>query len=183
MEFLANVFTNFIFEKLLSRIKSNAALQGAINEINCLSDVRRCDSFRSKFFYRNISCFLSFWVICSRHFMVSTYSSRNSHLLGINNAKWYPLTLRNLLFAGNQEQVILSYQTQWHSRERMQEQNHKCKLALSLLKKREKTRLKRSLNKNVIVISVIAQRCEIFCIVLGRCTSKLHTPPKLTNGI
>jgi len=25
--------------------------------------------------------------ICSRHFMVCTYSSRNSHLLGINNAK------------------------------------------------------------------------------------------------
>ena len=65
----------------------------------------------------------------------------------------------------------------------MQEQNHKRKLTLSLPKKREKTRLKRSLNKNVIVISVIAQRCEILCTVLGRWTSKLHTPLKLTNRI
>ena len=68
-------------------------------------------------------------------------------------------------------------------RERIQEQNHKGKLTLSLPKKREKTRLKRSLNKNVIVISVIAQRCEILCTVLGRWTSKMHTPPKLTNRI
>ena len=67
-------------------------------------------------------------------------------------------------------------------RERMQEQNQKCKLTLST-QKREKTRPKRSLNKNVIVISVIAQRCEILCTVLGRWTSKLHTPLTLTNEI
>ena len=49
--------------------------------------------------------------------------------------------------------------------------------------RREETRFKRGLNKNVIVISVIAQRCEILYTVLGRWTSKLHTPLKLTNGI
>ena len=41
----------------------------------------------------------------------------------------------------------------------------------------------RTLNKNVIVTSVIAQRCEILCTVLGRWASKLYTPPKLTNEI
>jgi len=33
------------------------------------------------------------------------------HLLRINNAKWCSLTLRNLIIAVNQRQVILSYQT------------------------------------------------------------------------
>ena len=79
MDFLRNVFTNFIFEKLLSdeelvtrRViainnnlykQSNAVLKGALNEINCSSDMGSCDSFRSKFFARSISRFKSFSLI------------------------------------------------------------------------------------------------------------------------
>ena len=76
MEFLRIVFTNFVFEKIIShealvtgRVtaisnnlykQSNAPLYGAINEIYCSSDVGSCDSFRSKFFARGVSCFKSF---------------------------------------------------------------------------------------------------------------------------
>ena len=50
-------------------------------------------------------------------------------------------------------------------RERMQEQNQKCKLTLSLsTQKREKTRPKRSLNKNVIVISVMRNDVK-YCVL------------------
>jgi len=79
MEFLRNVFTDFIFEKFLShevlvtrRVtaignnlykQANAPLQGAINEISCSSDVGSCDSFRNNFFTRSVSCFKSFSLI------------------------------------------------------------------------------------------------------------------------
>jgi len=111
---------------------------------------------------------LSLWEICS--------------LLGINNAKWCSLTLRNLLLAGNQEQVILSYQTQWHSRESAEIES-KLQTHSLYPRKERRPNSKRTLNENVFVISVIAQRCEILCTVLGRWTSKLHTPLKLTNRI
>jgi len=54
IEFRRNVFTNFFFEKLSNDLyeQSNSTLWGAINEINCLSDVGSCDSFLSKFFDR-----------------------------------------------------------------------------------------------------------------------------------
>jgi len=78
MEFLRNVFANFIFEKLSDEAlvtgrvtaisnnlykQSNEPLQGAVNEINCSSDVGSCDSFRNKFFARSVSCFKSFSLI------------------------------------------------------------------------------------------------------------------------
>ena len=40
---------------------------------------------------------------CSRHFMVCTCMTHNSHLLRINNAEQLTLILRELLFAANQE--------------------------------------------------------------------------------
>jgi len=111
---------------------------------------------------------LSLWEICS--------------LLGINNAKWCSLTLRNLLLAGNQEQIILSYQTQWHSRESAETESKMQTYSLYPRKER-RPNSKKNLNENVFVISVIAQRCKILCTVLGRWTNKLHTPLKLTNEI
>jgi len=79
VEFLRNVFTNSIFEKILSHEalvtgrataisnnlykQSNAPLWGAINEINCSSDVGSCDSFRSNFFASSVSCFKWFSLI------------------------------------------------------------------------------------------------------------------------
>jgi len=79
MQFLRNVFTNFIFKKLLSHEtlvmgrataisnnlceQSNAAVSGNINERNCSTDVGSCDSFRSKFFANGVSCFRSFSLI------------------------------------------------------------------------------------------------------------------------
>ena len=79
-------------------------------------------------------------------------------------------------------QVILSYQTQYYSRE-ISRTESKMQTHSLPTQRREKTRLRRSLNKTVIVISVIAHRCEILCTVLGRWTSKLYMPPKLTNEI
>ena len=38
-------------------------MQGAINETNCSMDVGSCNSFRSKFFARRVSCFKSFSLI------------------------------------------------------------------------------------------------------------------------
>jgi len=65
MEFLRNVYINVIFEKIIShealvtgRVtaisnnlfkQSSTPLYGAINEINCSSDVGSYNSFRSKF--------------------------------------------------------------------------------------------------------------------------------------
>jgi len=43
--------------------QSNASLYGALNEINCSSDVRSCYSFRFKFFARSVSCFKPFSLI------------------------------------------------------------------------------------------------------------------------
>ena len=44
-------------------VRNNAALQWAINERNCLSDVGTCNSFLRKFFARGISCFNSFSLV------------------------------------------------------------------------------------------------------------------------
>jgi len=71
MEFLGNVFTNFIFEKLLlhealvtGRVTDTSNNQTqpfvAINEKNCSSGIDSFDSFRSKFFVKVISRFKSF---------------------------------------------------------------------------------------------------------------------------
>jgi len=66
MEFLGNVYTIFLFEKLLLHegdgpVSTNAAFKVAINEKNCSNDVDSFDSFRSKFFAKVISCFKSFF--------------------------------------------------------------------------------------------------------------------------
>jgi len=74
MDFLRNVFTNFIFEKLLSHEElvtrrvtaissklckqSNAVLKGALNETNYSNDVGSFDSFP-----KQILCFESKFVI------------------------------------------------------------------------------------------------------------------------
>ena len=79
MEFLKIIFTSFIFEKLLSYEslmtardtttsnnlykQSNAALQGAMNEINNSSGVGSCDFFWSKFFAKDTPRFKSFSLI------------------------------------------------------------------------------------------------------------------------
>ena len=79
MEFLRNVLTNLNFEKFVShetlvtgRVtaisnnlykQSNEPLWGAINEINCSSDVGSCDAFPRKFFARSVSYFKSFSLI------------------------------------------------------------------------------------------------------------------------
>ena len=80
-------------------------------------------------------------------------------------------------------QVILSYQTQYRSREISRTELKMQTHSLFLPRGERRPSSEKTLNKNVIVISVIAQRCEILCTVLGRWTSKLHTPPKLTNRI
>ena len=80
-------------------------------------------------------------------------------------------------------QVILSYQTQYHSRETSEAESKMQTHSLFLPREERRPGSEKTLNKNVIVISVIAQRCEILCTVLGRWTSKLHTPLKLTNWI
>ena len=71
MEFLGNVFTNSIFEKLLShealltgRDAATITIQRSFSSSykwkNCLSDIGSFDSFLRKYFAKVISCFKSF---------------------------------------------------------------------------------------------------------------------------
>jgi len=99
MDFLRNVFTNFIFEKLFSHEElvtrrvtaisnnlykqSNAFFKGALNEINCSSDVGSCDSFSSKLFARSISYFKSFSLV--------QYAFANSLKCSSDRNLWTPL--------------------------------------------------------------------------------------------
>jgi len=71
MEFLGNVFTNFIFknifrmkhwwrEELQLPVSIKRTFLIAIHDKNCSSGIRSFDSFRSKLFAKVISCFESF---------------------------------------------------------------------------------------------------------------------------
>jgi len=60
------------------------------------------------FYYVKLQVFHLIGCLCSRHFMVCTCMTHNSHLLRINNAKQLTLILRELLFAANQNTSNIS---------------------------------------------------------------------------
>ena len=95
--------------------------------------------------------------MCSRRFMVCTYSLKNSHLLGINNAKYPSLTLRNLPFAKNQQcKITLS---QFDQSAHCWKQCTSHSLTSNLMKYEREKRTSRRI-KNANSFSLLTQRRE-----------------------
>jgi len=90
--------------------QSNAALQWAINERNCLSHVGSCNSFLRKLFARDISCFNTFSLV--------QYAFANSFKCPSDRNLWppgqkaeLPKKTCSLIIAENTYKVLRDYRT------------------------------------------------------------------------